>query len=119
MRNFIALQIITLVATMATGPAYAATIGTADYRAAQMDTLGKVGATLQREEVQDQLIAFGVDPQEAYARVAALSPQELQILNQRIDELPAGQDILGLVGAVFVVLLILEVVGVTNVFSAI
>ncbi len=79
--------------------------------------LARVEHALAQEQVQQQLQALGVSQDEAMARVAALSPGELQVLNQRMDELPAG-GILGLIGAVFIVLPILEVVGVTNVFTS-
>jgi hypothetical protein len=36
-----------------------------------------------------------------------------------MEQLPAGGDIIAVVGIVFVVLLVLELVGVTNVFTAI
>jgi hypothetical protein len=52
--------------------------------------------------------------------VEALSARELNLLAQHIDELPAGagaEGVLAVIGVVFIVLLILELVGVTNVFS--
>jgi hypothetical protein len=41
------------------------------------------------------------------------------MLDARIDEMPTGSGVIGIVGAVFVVLLVLELVGVTNIFTAI
>ncbi|KGE02765.1 PA2779 family protein [Pseudohaliea rubra] len=120
-RFLIVLQVIIFLAATAAVPARAAVVGNGDYfapaRAGQ--ALGAAGAALARADVQAQLTALGVDPQDARARVAALSPAELAQLNARFDELPAGSSILGLVGAVFVVLLILELVGVTDVFSGV
>ena len=54
--------------------------------------------------------------QHGAARVAALSTEELRQLKLQIDELPAG-GLLAVIGVVFVVLLILELVGVTNIFN--
>lgn len=71
---------------------------------------------LLREDVRAQLEALGVAPAEAAERAARLSPTELATLQQRIDALPAG-GIVEVIGVVFVVLLVLELVGVTNVFT--
>lgn len=72
---------------------------------------------LARDDVRRELVAMGVDPMQVDARVAALTPGELQQLQERINDLPAGSDALAVVGVVFVVLLILELVGVTNIFT--
>ena len=72
---------------------------------------------LAREDVCRELEALGVDPLEVNARVAALTPEELQQLRERVDDLPAGSSALAVIGAVFVVLLVLELVGVTNIFT--
>ena len=49
-----------------------------------------VAGYLGRAEVAQQLQAFGLSPQEAHARVAALSDREIAALAGRIDEQPAG-----------------------------
>lgn len=77
-----------------------------------------VQARLQRADVQQAMIEMGVDPNQALLRVASLSDQELAQLNEQMDTLPAGGDgILALIGAVFVILLILELTGVINIFN--
>ena len=48
---------------------------------------------LSRAGVADQLQAFGVSPQDAQARVAALSDAEVTALAGRLDSLPAGADV--------------------------
>jgi len=79
--------------------------------------INNINNNLQRREVQQAMINLGVNPQEAEQRVSVLSNQELAELDSRINDLPAGGSVLALIGAVFVVLLILELTGVTNVFS--
>ena len=119
-----AVAILSMIAFGAAGlvaPAHATIIGTqtvmmASERAA---TVERVQAVLDRDGVQAQLEALGVDPADAQARVAALSDAELQQLDGRLAELPAGAGVLEVVGIVFVVLLILEMVGVTNIFNSI
>jgi hypothetical protein len=120
-RFLVVLQLIVFLAATAAMPARAAVVSTGEYLASARAeaSLGAAGAALARADVQAQLTALGVDPRDARARVAALSPAELAQLNARLDELPAGSDVLGLVGAVFIVLLILELVGVTDVFSGV
>jgi hypothetical protein len=79
-----------------------------------------VDAFLARQDVRDQMVAFGVDPEEARVRVASLSDQEISQIAGQIDRLPAGQGVLvALIGAavfVFVVLLITDLLGLTHVF---
>ncbi len=71
---------------------------------------------LTSQSIQDQLVSMGVDPEQASQRIAALSDSEMQTLNEKMSELPKG-GILGLLGAVFVVLLALEIVGVIDIFK--
>jgi hypothetical protein len=80
----------------------------------------KVDAFLQRQDVRDQMIAFGVDPAEARARVGSLSDGEIRQIAGQIDQLPAGQGVLvALIGAavlIFLVLLITDLLGLTHIF---
>lgn len=79
--------------------------------------LDRVNAALARQDVRDTMLAMGVDPAEVGARVGALTDQELAALAQRMEQAPAGGDFLVIVGAVFVVLMILEFVGVIDIFK--
>lgn len=113
-----------LIAAFLTGtlpmPSYAAMIGTdraiATYQ--RSDDAAAVQAFLARDDVAQQLEKHGVDPTEIQGRVAALTDEEIAQLSAQIDELPAGAGVIAIVGVVFVVLMILELVGVTNVFTA-
>lgn len=71
---------------------------------------------LAQDDVQRQLIARGVDPADARARVAALSDSELADLQRQIDEMPAGSGALAVVGIVAIVLLVLDLAGVLHIF---
>lgn len=101
--------------------AQAATIGTQAVLAADSrgTDLERVEAALASAEVHDRLVALGVEPAHARARIAALTDAELARLASAIDSAPAGGDLLAVVGLVFVVLLILELVGVTDIFKKI
>lgn len=83
-------------------------------RAVQVDRLQ---ATLQRADVAAQLERLGVDTEMVDRRVQAMTDAELQAFVERIDQAPAGGDGFALVGVVFVVLIILEVVGVIDIFK--
>lgn len=103
---------------------YAGMIGTATAIAAEAPAardadLARVRAGLQRADVRAQLERFGVQPSAAAERVTALSDQELARLADRLDTLPAGGDagVLEFIGLVFIVLLILDYVGVIHVFN--
>ena len=92
-------------------------IGTAQVEADR----GKVDAFLASEQVREQLRALGIDPAEAARRASALSGEELRVIAGRIDEMPAGQSAIGaIVGAIviiFIVLLVTDLLGLTNVFG--
>ena len=74
---------------------------------------------LTKESVRQQLVQLGVGPDLALERTSSLTPAERQFLNQKIEELPAGAGALEVIGIVFLVLLILELVGVTDIFKKI
>jgi hypothetical protein len=79
----------------------------------------RINSVLSRDNVEQQLRKLGVDPADAKQRIAALSDAELASLEQRMDELPAGAGALEVLGIVLLVLLVLELVGVTDIFKAI
>lgn len=73
--------------------------------------------TLQRGEVQSQLQAMGVDPQNAAERVAAMSDQEVSRLAGKIENLPAGGvSWLGVLLVVVLVLVVTDILGYTDIF---
>ena len=105
-------------------PAQAVMVGTADLIEQQkLDlTRQKVLQFMERDQVAQHLQAWGVTPGEARARVATLTDEEISLLADRIDQVPAGgSDALGIALAIavitFVVLIITDVLGVTDVFT--
>ena len=103
---------------LAVSSAQAATVSTQmQLSAAQGNGLrDQVLQALAQDDVQRHLIARGVDPADARARVAALSDSELADLQRQIDEMPAGSGALAVVGIVAIVLLVLDLAGVLNIF---
>ena len=81
----------------------------------------RLAAILMRDDVRAQMEALGVDRDEALARLASLSDQEVQQIAGQIDELPAGQNflvgVLVIAGLVLIGLVVLDLLGVTDVFT--
>ncbi len=81
--------------------------------ASQRDT---VNSFLQRSDVQSALQSQGVKAGDAITRVQSMSDAEVAQLAGRIEQAPAGGDILGLLFTVFVILLVTDILGFTKVF---
>jgi len=75
---------------------------------------------MARDDVRRELERLGVDPDEAMTRAAGMSDAEVQKVAGHLNMLPAGQSAIGaIVGAfviVFLVLLITDLLGLTDVF---
>lgn len=70
---------------------------------------------LARDDIRQGLIANGVDPAEAQARVESMTPAEAQQVAGRLEQLPAGGNtVVGAVVFIFVLLLITDLLGLTN-----
>lgn len=76
----------------------------------------RLSAALNRADVKSRLVAQGVDPSQVQARLDSLTDDEVQVLASKMDQLPAGGDALGLLVFIFIVLLITDILGFTNVF---
>ncbi|MEJ2393525.1 MAG: PA2779 family protein [Candidatus Thiodiazotropha sp.] len=72
--------------------------------------------TLDREEIRARLTQLGVDPEAVKVRVSQMTPQEVATLNQRMADLPAGGDALGVILVIFVVFIITDALGATDIF---
>jgi hypothetical protein len=106
---------------------YAGLIGTAEMLAAdarvsavtsvRASQQAAIRSALARDDVRAQMLAMGVSPAEVEQRLDALTDAELAQLSAEMDRLPAGAGVLEVIGVVFVVLLILELLHVTNIFT--
>lgn len=110
---------LTLSMMVAPATATAGVISTQQALSAEMRAAKEtqVRSSLARDDVRQAMQRLGVDPADADARIASLSDAELVRMQGELDSLPAGGDALAVIGVVFLVLLILELVGVTNIFN--
>lgn len=117
-----AMAYVMLLLAMPLGGAQAAMVSTE--QAVEQSGVGgdraRVLAFVQRDDVRRQMVALGVEPAEAAARAAALSDPKVREIAGQLDRLPAGQSAVGaVVGAallIFLVLLITDLLGLTDVF---
>jgi hypothetical protein len=122
MRNRIFVYALCLALLNLASPpvAQAALVGTlqaVEASGTRAQDLAVVNSALAREQVRGQMAAMGVDPAVVDARVARLTDSELRSLAERMEQMPAGGDALAIIGIVFVVLIILELVGVIDIFK--
>jgi hypothetical protein len=118
--TLVAVLSAAIINTGAINAAQAGIVGTdtmvqSTNRAADLATIQQ---QLSREEVRAQFTKLGVEADALDKRINALSDSELSAMAKRMQEAPAGGDgLIALLGVVFFVLLILELVGVIDVFK--
>ena len=71
---------------------------------------------LNREDVQQQLLDYGVAPETVKDRVSKMTDAEVAQLNQQIADMPAGSGVLGAAVLIFVVFVVTDVLGATDIF---
>jgi hypothetical protein len=123
-RTLLAITLLAFVVSTLPAPAQAGIISTASGVATadgleRSANLATIQTQLARADVQEQLLKYGVEPARAMERVAALSDAEVASLAKRMDQSPAGADVgvFGLLGVIFLVLLVLDYTGTIHVFS--
>lgn len=116
--RYLFLLLTTSVLSLSLGTSQAAMVSNQQimYAAEQTDARQSLLQTLKREEVQQQLLSMGVSPSDVESRIQHMSYAEITQLNQKIDELPAGSGVLGAVVFIFVVFVVTDVIGATDVF---
>lgn len=112
-----AISMILIACTFSMGlplPSFAGIVSTEQIHAGSERE--KVRSFLEREDVRAQMQSLGITAEAAQARVDALSDNEVGELAGRLDELPAGGGIVGVLFAVFIILLVTDILGLTKVF---
>ena len=85
---------------------------------ARGERITRIEMILARQDVARQLVTLGVDPLAVQARVGNMTDAELLALEGGLDKHIAGGDAVAIVGVVFIVLIILELVGITDIFKS-
>ena len=115
------MLMISFIFTTFPATSYAGLVGTDELFSADNRTrqLAEIRDILARDDVRTQMVELGVSPEHVDERLDALTDAELARLSGGIKDLPAGGDVIEVIGIVFLVILILELLGVTNVFTKI
>lgn len=99
--------------TMLSQPVQAGMVGTVDLLNQQSHPQT---IALQRQSIQQQLVELGVEQQQASNRVAIMSDTQISEISQKFSELPAGASAGGILVTIFVVFVITDVIGATDIF---
>ena len=121
LRNFVvrlvSLSLLSLGLAQASGAAMIGT-GQAVQQDAREARITRVETMLARQDVARQLVMFGVDPLAVQSRVGNMTDAELLAMEGGLDKHMAGGDAIAVIGVVFLVLIILELMGITDIFKA-
>lgn len=116
--RYLSLLLTASMLSLSLGTSQAAMVSSQQiiYAAEQNDGRQSLLQTLKREQVQQQLLSLGVNPADVEARIQHMSHAEIAQLNQHIEQLPAGSGVLGAVLLIFIVFVVTDVIGATDVF---
>lgn len=101
--------------------AHAAMVGTDTElaRAERAQQEQQIVEALSREEARATLARYGVQPEQVEQRLSRLTDAEVNRLAQQADNLPAGESVLGALVLILVILVVLDLLGATDIFPAI
>ncbi|MEZ5934700.1 MAG: PA2779 family protein [Alphaproteobacteria bacterium] len=121
--------VVMIVASLPIGVVHAGMVSTKTIIEQQKDDAGesaqaasareRVRAVLARDDVRDEMIALGIAPAEAEARIAALTDQEIIDIAGKLDQLPAGEGAGGILIVLFIVFgvaVLLDALGILDIF---
>ncbi|WP_029936289.1 DUF6627 family protein [Thiomicrospira pelophila] len=103
---------------LSTMPLQAAMVSTDEVistQQAQMDREA-LATVLDRADVQEKLVAMGVTVGDVEQRIALMTDAEVAQLNQQIADLPAGADVVSILVLLFVIFVVTDVIGATDIF---
>ncbi len=122
-KNIARLCVVTLFLATSMSPVQAAMLPATAATGSgveQVSAREQVNAFVTREDVRSQFLSMGVEQHDVDARIAALSDSEVLALSAKIGTAPAGGDgALAVFGVIFIVMLVLELLGITNLFTSI
>ena len=118
LRRPIAIFLSILLALMPLLPAQAAMIGNEQivHQGLSHQTRDGLQQLFEQETAQQQLQAWGVSPDKIKSRIDSLTDAELARINQQVNDLHAGGSVLGILLVIFIVFVITDVIGATDIF---
>ena len=118
LRRPIAVFLSILLALMPLLPAQAAMIGNQQIisQHQSQQTRDSLQQLFAQQAAQQQLQAWGVSPDQINNRIDSLTDTELARINQQVNDLNAGGNILGILLVIFIVFIITDVIGATDIF---
>ena len=119
LQHILCLLIALSLVVLPVGPAQAAMIGNDQIINEVQSELNRseILHILDREAARQQLITLGVSPDMVKERVAQMTDAEVAQLNQHLADLPAGGvDALGVILILFIVFIITDMLGATDIF---
>ncbi len=118
LRRPIAVLLSLLLALMPLLPAQAAMIGNEQIinQSQSQQTRDSLQQLLAQDTARQQLQAWGVNPEQIQNRIDSLTDSELARINQQVDTLDAGGNVLGILLVIFIVFVITDVIGATDIF---
>ena len=117
---FIYLLIISF-AFVQISPAFAGIVGTDSFLSEQtlQQDRENLRDIMSRDEVRSMLEMNGLTVEEAQARVDSLTDAEVSQMAKKFDELPAAGDAAVVILIIALVVLVLELAGITDIFTGI
>ena len=119
-KSFIYLLIISFLFVQVS-PAFAGIVGTNNFLAEQalQQDRENLRSLMSRDEVRSMLEMNGLTVEQAQARVDSLTDMEVKQMAKKFDELPAAGDAGVVILIIVLVVLVLELAGITDIFTGI
>ncbi len=120
--SILAVILLVLMSTLCQ-PAGAAMVGTEKFLISDrnQETRSYLQQMMSRKEIQEALVARGIDLQEAKIRIDSLTDSEIEQILEKINDLPAGgidaTFVLIVVGVIVVLFIIVEYISAVPMFS--
>ncbi len=114
----IVLSVLMVWSTLLVSGANAALVSTSDMLVEhqQFENTQAVRDFVNRDDVKQQMLDLGVSPQDVDSRINSMTATELAQLNANLQHAPAGAGVVGIVLTIFIVFVITDVIGATDIF---
>ena len=108
---------LTAVLLFVSLPGQTAMVGTAEI-SRDIASINVDQTTLQQQRlwIQQQLVANGVSAADSAMRVSLLSDAQVRQVRQQFDEMPAGAGVAGIIVTAAIVILVTDLIGLTDVY---